>query len=251
MQLRDEILATIVNYDAAWITPASISEKIQCPNDVVEDCLADLETESLITTWEDEDGRLSVTLTPLGAEKLGVQLTPIDDTRCRWMRLDQPAPRLHATSQVREAWEDSLPISDSSPGPEDIAAMNEEIGALCAFPISRRKQLPRTSWRGIQRLDENFLPYPTMLLGVGIALWDNIEHRVCPGCQNRELETYEYCLRCDRWGMDRQMQTRPVRTKVQAFAQRRVKDVNIRQRRANKTGQTQQHDARTKAASQT
>lgn len=44
--------------------------------------------------------------------------------------------------------------------------------------------------------------YPTVLLGSGTAIWDNIQHYTCPACGGRELCPEEYCLMCDKWGMD-------------------------------------------------
>lgn len=61
-------------------------------------------------------------------------------------------------------------------------------------------RVSRQGWQGVQRFDQYALPYPTVLLGAGTALWDNVQHAVCPGCGNRELKLYEYCLRCDAWG---------------------------------------------------
>lgn len=50
-------------------------------------------------------------------------------------------------------------------------------------------------------IEEEFLPRPTVLIGTSTTLWDNVKRDVCPSCGNRRLRTYEYCLRCDAWGL--------------------------------------------------
>lgn len=49
-------------------------------------------------------------------------------------------------------------------------------------------------------LDDFPLPFPTVLVGSGMACWDNRKHAICPACGNGKLKVHEYCLYCDRWG---------------------------------------------------
>lgn len=78
------------------------------------------------------------------------------------------------------------------------------IGAVSV--ISKTTRPPKINWQGVKNLDEFSLPYPTVLLGIGAALWDNVKRDVCPGCNNRRLKPCEICLRCDRWGLDHLLQ---------------------------------------------
>lgn len=66
------------------------------------------------------------------------------------------------------------------------------------------------------------LPYPTVLVGEGTALWDSLHYDVCPGCGGRELKPHEYCLRCDRWGLD-YLVTPTRRMCTNVYGQRRAK----------------------------
>lgn len=52
-------------------------------------------------------------------------------------------------------------------------------------------------------VEEFFLPFPTVLIGIGMAAWDSVKRDVCRACGNTRLRPHEYCLVCDAWGGDR------------------------------------------------
>lgn len=227
MQLQTDIITAIINSGNDSITPAFICDKIQCPENVVFDCLADMEDKGLVQTWED-DGKLKVTLSPLSAERNNVHLVSKSETAYSWALVGDPLPRpRNRFSNTRDFSEmDSFIIGDVDT-PDNIVELSEEVGTLSAIPEEKRKTLPKLNWQGVRRLDDSALPYPTVLLGAGSALWDNVKHDVCPGCGGRQLEAYEFCLRCDNWGMDRFLGVKNRAVKVHLYPQHKADKVDI------------------------
>jgi hypothetical protein len=97
----------------------------------------------------------------------------------------------------------------------------EFLGVVSAVSEGRRTALTN-HWTGIQKFDEFSLPYPTMLLGGGTALWDNLKHDVCPVCHNQELEAHQYCLFCDAWGADYLLVPKTVEVQISSYVQHYV-----------------------------
>jgi hypothetical protein len=100
--------------------------------------------------------------------------------------------------------------------------MQEEnvVGAVAAMSLQDKKDQLREIWQRFRSFDEFCLPYPTVLVGAGTALWDNVKRDICPGCNNRPLKPNEFCLRCDSWGLDKFLQNHLV--KIMTYRERAV-----------------------------
>jgi hypothetical protein len=195
-QFSDEILNAIVNADAAWVSPSRICVSVQCPPDLVQGCIDDLERQGMVARWDAEDGP-SVTLTPLSAEKLGVHID--DDGRWVSNHLRERAARCRRMPDI------------------DFEEPDADTGAFSAMAAER-----------IAPIDENSLPFPTVLIGSSTTVWDNVRHAKCPACGGRDLKPHEYCIFCDAWGGEKLLEKRRQNIITRKYRERRAAQRKIR-----------------------
>ncbi len=170
----------------------------------VTDLLVDLDVAGWVDVW-DRDPVPLVTLLALAAERLHVHLVEEGgDEVPRWARAgDPPPPRpraKHVCAAEGAAALDFVP--DRLATPDVAAEQAEEADALAST-------LPDGCARAV-KVDD--LPWPTLLVGLGLTPWpgpDRDPCASCPACGSRRLEPHEYCLCCDRWGMDWKLRLDP------------------------------------------
>ncbi|MDX2038525.1 MAG: hypothetical protein SFX72_17900 [Isosphaeraceae bacterium] len=192
------ILTAILEAPVAWMTVEAIANAARLSLDDTNDGLADLEIDGWIDLWEPE-GELSITLSTLGAERLGVELTePSLDGRQRWVSRDEAenAPvRTKKTMLGDPDFDFFDTIPDPSPSPDVAAEIGERIEELSDRDCTPAAKLPAHGF-----------PRPTILLGLSSVPWpratDAGKARTCPVCGTKPLDPRAYCLWCDRWGMD-------------------------------------------------
>jgi hypothetical protein len=188
------LLRALTAAPIAWQTPAQLASRIGGPRESAFDALADLDASGWLDPWE-TDGEFYVTLTPHGAERLGVRLTPggRSDT-LRWVPVDDPEP-CPRTSNPGQGDVDAFDlIIDTIPGPDEEAEAMERMEQL----VRREVRLPANR-------SEPRYPKPTVILGSSLTPWPGplaAKAPICPGCRSGPICERTYCLVCDRWGLD-------------------------------------------------
>jgi hypothetical protein len=203
--LANRILNALTNGPRAWEPPAALAERLGEGEDRLTDELATLDVEGWLEVWERPEG-LSVTLTAWAAERLGVRLAECGGgLSYRWVEVGHPEPAAFRARGVAAsaALEDLDLVIDPAPGPDaDLGRFDAEC-ADAKGPAG--------------------LPRPAHLIGDGLTPWPGPDRgeapSACPACLGRKLGPSEYCLRCDRWGLDRE---RPARAPRPAPAESRT-----------------------------
>ena len=239
------VLRAITDAPVAWQTPEELASRLGFDPDQTNDLLADLDVEGWISAWEPE-GRMVVTLTTLGADRLKVHLVEYGGLgTLRWAGIGEPEPP-QPRSRIARGGDSDLTffdtIADPTP-PPDIQAELAEIMPEVEVSADGRPQF-----------DLRDLPKPTILLGLGMAPWPSHNggesHGACPICGTRALHPKAYCLWCDRWGLDPLMARRAARTTTGAPAVgcRRKRDHSSKQihreREARKGRRKRKHEER-------
>ncbi len=179
---------------SAWVTPADLALQVGQDESTLTDLLADLDVAGWICVWEREDG-LAVMLTNWAARQLGVRLEEVGGgLQYRWVDAGNPEPSVFRARNVTraDALENLDLVFDPHPTPDEaLEALDFALWNL-QNPASRRD------------LDAGRVPAPTHLLGESTIPWPGPSPVPvqCPICQERSLEPQEYCLHCDRWGLD-------------------------------------------------
>jgi hypothetical protein len=195
----ERMLQTLIGAPKACLTPQELADRSQLEIDVVNDTLVDLDVEGWISPWE-LDGQLTVTLSAWGAEQLKVQLVESSASgTLRWANLGEPLPPPPRSRMARGGDADILlldTIADKAPPPDILLELNEES----TENIDAITDGPRV------RIDPSQLPRPLFFLGLGVTSWIKLSpeeaRSSCPVCRSRQLGRREYCLHCDRWGLD-------------------------------------------------
>ncbi len=189
---QTRVLGALVAGPDAWSTPASLAQALGREESATTDLLADLDDGGWLAVWERDDSPTPlVTLSPLGADRLGVRLVESGpEELARWSSAGDPEPPTprarHVCARGRGA--DLAFVPDPHPSPDQAAALADTP----ARPAGHNGR----SW-----------PYPTMLIGQGLTPWPGpspgpTPAAPCPACRDRRLVPHAYCLRCDRWGRD-------------------------------------------------
>ncbi|CAN5866516.1 hypothetical protein BH23PLA1_BH23PLA1_09330 [soil metagenome] len=189
-EIWGRILETLAQGPASGRSPAELAERMGLGVEETTDALADMDVAGLIAVWE-PDEIPSVTLSPLAAERLGVQMVEYGAEQViHWAAAGDPVPAppraKNVCSRIQAANLDFL--IDPNPTAEQAAEDSEEANAR---PIGDKA--------------EPQLPFPTLLIGTGLTPWpgpDDAAPACCPACGARRLPTHAYCLCCDRWGLD-------------------------------------------------
>lgn len=193
-ELWARILDALVGGPAAWQSPAELAAALGEDESRTTDLLAELDVAGWLAVWEFDDS-LVVTLSALGAGRLGVRLIETAEDRApRWARADEPEPgrprARHVCTHQRAA--DLAFVVDPRPTPDQSAERAEVAARIAADP------------------EDDRLPRPTLLLGQGLSPWPGPgrDHSApCPVCRSNPLRPHEYCLCCDGWGLDGKVYT--------------------------------------------
>lgn len=203
MEPEHPILHAIVRGVRAWSTPAELARATGLEVDTTLDQVADLDQAGWVACWDRPDGPV-VTLTPLAAERLGVRILEVGrDLMPRWDRpevwtVDRPVRASVDRGRPETHWPDRI---DPGPGPAEQAIAAEELLATT----------------GPRRGDIDTSPRLSVLIAASLTPWPGptAAASCCPGCGGRPLRAWEYCLYCDRWGLDRPVKARRRRSEAQ------------------------------------
>jgi hypothetical protein len=203
------VLCAIGTGSAGWKRPAELAGALPGVTDQLFQVLRSLESRGLVEL--NDAGRGGVSLSPLGAERLGVRIAEdgtAEDGGFTWepVRQRDGVDEPERLSGTRHTCHPPRPedFVDPSPGPAELVELIE----LAELRESReRATIARVYGPEAARLDRP-PPRPSILLmGHSLFAWSEDDpgqlarRRVCcRGCGNRRLRPSEYCLRCDRWG---------------------------------------------------
>jgi len=189
---RRAIFEALTGGPCAWRTPAELAAELGREPESLTDELASLDVDGWLDVWERPEGP-AVTLSALAAELLRVRLAECGGFLFRWVDADRPERDGYRTAGVMSAaaLEELDLVVDPSAAPD----ADDPAG---------------TAW-----------PYPTRLLGDGLSPWPGpgpVGHdgasegpAACPCCGGRPLSAREYCLVCDRWGLDDRLRAEAAR----------------------------------------
>ena len=144
------ILDVIISAPRAWQTIRQLRDRTKLDEPELLDQLVDLEVSGMVASWEDWPEGISVTLTPLGAARLGVKLIEVGPREVpRWGDVYAPDPsppqagRLYQSKLVHGFLGEIL--VDPSPGPE------EQVIAMETAPKRRRAPDTPGAWPDARR----------------------------------------------------------------------------------------------------
>lgn len=190
-----QILKSLTAGPLAWRTPTELAGALGRDRDELTDELATMDVAGWLDVWErPAPSEIVVTLSAWGAGRLGVRLAENGGgLSYRWIEADQPEPgHFRARGVAASAPLEELDlVLDTRPAPGASIDDLDEAEAL----DDDAPGAPR-DW-----------PCPTHLVGEGLTPWPGPAATVpvCPACRGRRLGTREYCLRCDRWGLDHRL----------------------------------------------
>jgi hypothetical protein len=195
------ILDALTSGPRAWVTPGGLATRLGREAEALTDELASMDVAGWLDIWERPEG-VAVTLSAWGAERLGVRLAECGGgLSYRWVEVGHPERAAFRARGVAAGapLEDLDLVFDPAPPPDaDLDALD----------------LPSDD--GDDPVDPATLPRPNRLVGDRLTPWPGPgadrprgEASGCPACRGRELGPRDYCLRCDRWGLDGRL--RPVR----------------------------------------
>jgi len=197
--VEDELFTLVskalIGAPSAWQTPKQIGQAIGVTVVDAIEILALLERSHLVDFWASHDPPV-VTLSPLGASRLGVRLVETRRAEIfRWSRESVTARSRKAPSraQVKATEEHERRLEAASLDPHDHVAEVDQVLDEQGRRDRRRRRARRE------------LPRPTLLLiGDPLIPWHEIElpGPDCPTCGGLELGRSTYCLRCSRWGFE-------------------------------------------------
>jgi len=206
------VIGALVGGVFAWRTPGEVAGTLGWGEGVTTDVLASLDADGWLAVWEVEGGPL-VTLSPLGADRLGVRLVEVGyDEVARWAPAgdpEPPRPRARHVCAGRRAADMDF-VVDPQPGPDEALA-DAEWGireAECRdgpAPGPGPDPDPDADADHAIRLRRTAFPFPSLLIGQGLCPWPGPGRdpaAPCPACRERPIRPHAYCLCCDRWGLD-------------------------------------------------
>ena len=198
------VIGALLGGAMAWRTPGEVAGALGWDDGAATDVLAELDVAGWLAVWEVEGGPV-VTLSPLGAGRLGVRLVEVGAAEvARWAKAGDPEPprprARHVCSRRRAAEMDF--VVDPYPTPDEAWEIAERGMRMAESP--RESAHPADPHSAI-RIPHPALPYPTLLIGQGLTPWPGPGREPsapCPACGERPLGHHAYCLCCDRWGLD-------------------------------------------------
>ena len=207
------VLSALIGAPVGWRTPEELASDSGLDLSTISEALVDLDIAGWIHPWE-LAGKTLATLSPAGAERLRVRLIQVGRSdSMRWASIDDPEPPpprpsgrcsfIHPEALAR--------LLDPTPGAEAVAIIAESLAKLARRKPAEVDPAAAAAARE-QRLA--MVPRPTRLLGQGLTPWPGpaiAASGLCPGCSAHSLAANEYCLVCDRWGLDGLLATLLVR----------------------------------------
>ena len=116
------VVEALLSASVAWRSPAHLAAGSGLPLPAVFCALADLEADEWICHWETED-ELTVTLTPIGAARLGVRLIEVGhNEHPRWTNIESPDPPLPKAKGIFRDYQALALIPD----PRSEVSLDEE-----------------------------------------------------------------------------------------------------------------------------
>jgi hypothetical protein len=191
------LLNALLGAPVAWQAPSELAAALGLDDESVTDTLCDLDTAGWLVVWESDKGPY-VTLSSLAAERLCVHLIEVGPAETpRWAPVADPGPPPARSKNVCQSSRSaSFELEPDPDSPPDIAAERAERAS------DRLKAQASQAVHG-NRGDD--LPRPSAYVGLGLSPWPGpaqVSDGVCPACCGRRLRPHEYCLFCDRWGLD-------------------------------------------------
>jgi hypothetical protein len=196
------LLDVLIAAPVAWQSIDRVATALDADIEGLMDLLCEMDVAGWISVWEggDDGMGVSITLTPLAAERLHVVMVEVGpDELPRWMRPGDPAP----ASPPRAKHVCHLEIAarlDALPDPilfTDHACERAERVAAQAASLAESEERCE--------LKIAKLPRPTRFLGESLTPWPGPAEssgETCPACLGDPLPDHVYCLVCDRWGLD-------------------------------------------------
>jgi hypothetical protein len=191
------IVDVLLRATVAWQTSARIAEALGRDVEETTDLLSQMDEAGWITVW-DADPEPFLILSALAAERLHVHLVEVGPNETpRWARIGDPLPPSPKARNVpwmkQAAALDLVPASRPSP----------EVEAIRSEQVERRAIL--RAGAHVPRDPIASLPPPRLFRGEGLTPWPGPGQKgpsPCPACGGQPLRRHEYCLYCDRWGLD-------------------------------------------------
>ena len=253
------VVNALIAAPVAWLSPAELADALGRGVQETTDLLCDLDLAGWLAVWDGESGPV-VTLSPLGAERMGVRLVEEGfDVTPRWAQVGDPEPHApRSTNLCASARSATLAfVPDPAPEPGEAAARGERAAVVAARVVLKTTGgEPEARAAKLPRADD--LPHPSVLLGVGLTPWPGPGQEIdqdatCPACGSRRLRSHMYCLYCDRWGLDHLTSSlpespSPVRPRGASEASaivERLQEERLRERRRAK--RLKNHQARVEA----
>jgi hypothetical protein len=213
-----DVAGALIDGPCAWLSEAELARALGSDGPAVAAAVEVLVAAGLLARWARPDGPV-VTLSPLGAAQLGARLVETRGAEVyRWSteavsvrsRTISAAQRRrmhdhhalveqipdHRTAEPADRPSRPRLTIETAPRPRVI------LWGHCAWPWDEagRRRRPATRCRVCSARKRRHARLACSACGFGLRARPVLDH--CPACRGRKLAPVEYCLRCDRWGMD-------------------------------------------------
>jgi hypothetical protein len=132
---RDKVVQGLIDGPLAWQTLDQLVCRLGLSIGEVIGARAELEFEGNIVTWEEWPQGTAVTFSPIGAERLGIEIFEVGPRETpRWFTKGTPAPRAPSAKRIFQDHETLGQVVDPSPGPAELAEIREEEAMRIHFP---------------------------------------------------------------------------------------------------------------------
>jgi hypothetical protein len=164
--------------------------------------LDDLAADGLVTGWTDDKGQAVATLTPLAAERLGLQLRRNQDGYgiLGWQPRSEKPWRERRKSRPGAITATDVGIDlDWHPDARTPSLKILRVSSEHALALGEKQGQRRLSDR---EMNPDRLPWPSIIL-MGVGAWSREQgQETCPTCEGRPLPANTTCGQCGRWGLD-------------------------------------------------
>jgi hypothetical protein len=206
----------------AWARPEELATALGWEPADVDRIATGLEAAGLVDRWNE-----NVTLSPLGASRLGIHLVANERLELYRWSSDSASARSRRPSHraIRRMHDHDWSVQQiADPGAleaQDIALRAEKrvrrraVRDDCPFPVIilwgngllvwdelNRQDRPELRCRSCRPRLRRHKQIMAALCGCGLGHRPRPNLQFCPGCHGRPLRPSMYCLRCDRWGLD-------------------------------------------------
>lgn len=190
------IIDAVIDAPVAWRSPGELADRLHWSLEQTLDEIADLDAGGWLEAWELVDGPV-VTLSVEATANYGVRLVEVGlDNTPKWARAGDPDPPGYRASGVFRSQKAASMgmVADGRPSAEHAAILAED---------AENQKAASGDPRNHAFLEK--LPKPTLLIGGGLSPWPGPHQGnglSCPACRSTRLPPRAYCLWCDRWGLD-------------------------------------------------